>query len=115
MFFFFHPRSDGTVEYFCKLLKVVMIVVNKRVERGCWARIAQSLNEGCGRLMENVSGQGVRKGNIVGEKLECVDDSCVFGGGYVDKVTSVMVESRTDVPPINGMRCPSSSLLGGFV
>ena len=51
----------------------------------------------------------------MGEKFECVDDSCAFGGGDVDKVTSVMVESRTDVPPINGMRCPSSSLLGGFV
>ena len=51
----------------------------------------------------------------MGEEFEGVNDSSAFGGGYLNKITSVVVEGWTDIPPIDGVGSPGATLFWGFI
>ena len=51
----------------------------------------------------------------MGEEFEGVDNSSAFGGRDINKVTPVVVEGWTDIPPINGGGSPGATLFWGFI
>ena len=98
-----------------QLTQCVQLFLTDLAERCCWARVLESCSQLRSRLDGNLGGRLMRHGNVTRKKFDCVRNALTSRFRRVYSVASVVIESRAEVPCINPMRCPCTSLARLFV